>query len=267
MLIGARSGSPRAGWGSIDDGGSSGSSSGSSTSRSATVSVPVAPAAPPAYLEPALNKVTTPTVDAARDARKKALLDQLQARMSQDLVVDRNNPVIRSQADAYSANAERARRQYLSNIAERSSPYSTGNMRNEERMTAERLGQNVGGFEAELMGRELAARRQEIQAALDSMGNLLTEAERQQLQRELAAADNALQRYGIENQNSQFYAGLSQSDKHFYDQLAQSGRLADLENDYRNRSLAQSQGQWLDKLGFDTADRQAYWDAVRRGIL
>jgi hypothetical protein len=205
---------------------------------------------------------TTPPVD-----NKTALMNQLRQRMEQSLQIDPNDPIIRNQADAYAARAERARRNYLADTAESSSPYSTGKMRNEARMTAESLGQDTAGFEAELRGRELAARRQEIQQALDSMGNLLTESERQALQRELAAADNALRRYGIDTQNSQFYAGLSQSDKHFYDQLSQAERLAMLDDRFRGRQLDLQDTQFRDRLGFDTADRQAYWDALRRGIM
>jgi hypothetical protein len=216
---------------------------------------------------PGLRPPMPPVANPEQDARKKALMDQLTQRMQQDLKIDRNDPIIRNQADTYSANAERSRRNYLSEIAEGNSPYATGAMRNEQRMSAEKLGQNTAGFEAQLMGRELAARREEIQSALDSMGNLLTESERQQLQRELADADNALRKYGMDTQNSQFYANLSQADKHFYDQLSQQDRLALMDSDFRNRQLDQSDSQWRDKLGFDTSDRQSYWDAVRRGLL
>jgi hypothetical protein len=227
----------------------------------------VSAARPATPADGAMSSVVAKTGDNLPADNKAALMQLLRQRMTQDLTIDPNNPVIRNQSDAYSAKAERARRNYLADTAESRSPYATGSMRNEARMTAEKLGQDTAGFQAELMGRELTNRRQEIQQALDSMGNMLTESERQALQRELAAADNALKRYGIDTQNSQYFAGLSQSDKHFYDQLSQADRLANLDDSFRNKQLGQQDSQFRDEMGFNTADRQAYWDAVRRGIL
>lgn len=203
----------------------------------------------------------------AQDPRMTGLINDLTTRAHQTLNLDPNDPIIKNQVDAYSANAQRARRDYLGDNAESNSPYATGAQQGAARMTAEKLGQDTSGFQSELMGRELTARRQEIQSALDSMGNLLTEQQRQGLQRELAAADNSLKRYGIDTQNNQYFAGLSQNDRQFMQQLSQQGRLADAENGFRYAQLGQDNSHFLDNMGFQTADRQAYWDAVHSGEI
>jgi hypothetical protein len=203
----------------------------------------------------------------AGSSMKDQLMQQLLARSQQGLNIDPNDPVIKQQTDAYSAQAQRARRDYLADTAEGSSPYATGAQRGEERMTAEKLGQDVGGFEAQLVGRELTARRDEVQHALDSMGSLLTEQDRQALQRELAKLDDATRRYGIDTQNAQYYAGLGSADKHFYDQLAQNDRFQGSDDAFRKAQMSQNQSQFLDELGFKTSDRQAWWDAVRSGLI
>lgn len=228
-----------------------------------------APGAPGGLVTPAnsAGSGTTSDVNTALADPKAALTRQLMERMRQDLTFDRNDPAVKAQSDAYSANAERARRDYLSDSAESKSPYATGAMRGEERMTAEKLGQDTGNFEAQLMSRELTARREQIQSALDSMGAQLTEGERQQLQRELAQLDAATRNHATDSQNAQFYAGLSQSDKHFYDQLSQQDRLAYMDDAFRRSQLGQNDTQFRDTLGFNTADRQSYWDSVRRGLI
>lgn len=203
--------------------------------------------------------------DGLPDDNKAALMQLLRQRMSQSLEIDPNDPIIRNQSEAFDAKAERARRNYLGDVAESSSPYGTGAMRGEERMTAEKMGQASAGFEAELMGRELTARRDEIRHALDSMGNLLTEGERQALQLELAKMDDALKRYSIATQDKQYYAGLGQADKHFYDELAQRDQFGEADDAFRWAQLGQNDSQFRDRLGFDYSDRQAYWDNVRRG--
>jgi hypothetical protein len=201
------------------------------------------------------------------DPTTQSFLQQLQQRAHQSLEVGANDPIIKGQTDAFRAEGERARRNFLGDAAESGSPYATGAQQGQARMSAEKLGQNVGGFQAELMGRELTARRDEIQQALATMGSTLSEHDRQALQKELALIDDSTKRYGINTQNSQFYAGLSQNDKHFYDQLSQADRLAMMDDSFRRDQLGQNDTQFRDTLGFNTADRTAYWDAVNRGLV
>lgn len=142
------------------------------------------------------------------------LYKMLMARAKQGTAIDKNDPNIRQQADPYAAAQERARRNYLGDVAERSGPLA--NMRGEQRMAMERAGQASGLFESQLIGRELESRRNEIQHALDSLGARLSEDQRLALQRELGYLNDATSRYGISingaNQANQIGLGYSQLD-------------------------------------------------------
>lgn len=136
------------------------------------------------------------------DPRADQLFNMLLGRAQQGLAIDRNDPRIRAQSDAYAANAERSRRNYLADLAEQEGPIA--NLRGEQRLSAERMGQATGAFEAELLGRELTARREEIAQALASMQGLLTTDQQLTLQRELALIDDATRRLQIDQQGQQF---------------------------------------------------------------
>lgn len=187
----------------------------------------------------------TDRIQKEQDARlRQQLIDTLMARSTQSLNVDaKTDPNIRNQADPYAAAQTRAARSTLSSLAEKSSPYS--DLSAQTRLANEHAAQNSGGFEAQLIGREIDARRQEIQSALTSMGNLLTEEQRQALTRELAQLSDATQRYGI-------------------DSSATTAKNA--QNLSWNEAMMQNQ-QFLDQLGFNTTDRASYWDAVRSGAI
>jgi len=145
-------------------------------------------------------------------------------RIKQPRTPDRNDPVIRAQADAYGAAQTRSSRNYLSDMAEKNSPYF--NMAGEERLAAERAGQNTGEFEAELIGREQDARRQEIQQDLELYGSQLTEQERQSLQMELAQMQLGEQR-----------AGRFMSHDEYLRDLALRKWIADNADDYRRTGI------------------------------
>lgn len=123
------------------------------------------------------------------------------------------DPIIRGQVDAFGAQTERARRNYLSDVAEQRGPYA--NIQGERRMSAEKAGQAVGGFQAQLLGRELTARRDEIAQALAQMGGMLSGDQTRALQGELAAIDSQLRRdlgfAGIAAQRDLGFAGLDVS--------------------------------------------------------
>lgn len=198
--------------------------------------VPIAPMPAP----------TVPTT--SRSADMDALVKQLQARATQSTVVDGTDPNVRRQADAFSAQQERARREYLADQAEGNSPYSTGAQAGLERMTAEKAGQASGQFESELINRELTTRRSEIQNALESMGNILTDEEKNGLQRELSNLNASLETAKMNTQNNQFFAGLNQEDKQFLSQLTQNERFKGMDDTYRRMELAQNQSQFVAKL-------------------
>lgn len=202
------------------------------TSASSSVQAAVQPAA-----------VNTVSIEEQRkqaedEALRQQLIEQLTKRAQQGLAIDRNDPNIRVQADAYSANEERARRNYLADIAEQAGPLA--NLRGEQRLAAERVGQRTGSFEAELIGRELVAKRTEISDALESMRGMLTTGQEMSLRKELALMDDAIKRLQIKNQSTQFGQNLNEQARQFN---------ADLE--FKNRSLAEQSKQAANQLGFN----------------
>jgi hypothetical protein len=164
-------------------------------------------------------------------------------RARQGTAIDRSNPNVRAQADAFSAQQERAQRNYLADLAESSGPLA--NLRGEQRMAAERAGQASGAFEAQLMGREIEARRQEIQAALTELRGMLTADQQMALQRELASLNDATARLGIQTQAA----------------TAQGNR------DLQWQQALLQNSQFMQNLGLQAEDRASYWDAVRSGLL
>ncbi len=155
------------------------------------------------------------------------LYNTLLGRAQQSTDISRSDPAVRAQADAYAANTDRSRQDFLQSQAERGDPYGAGYQGGQERITAEHAGQANAGFEAELMGRELTARRDQIQNALTQMGGMLSQEQTIALQRELARMNDALQRRGQDLNQNQFDA----------------------------------------TLGFNVDDRSSYWDAIRTGLL
>lgn len=174
---------------------------------------------------------------AANKQKADALYGQLEARSKQALAVDRNDPVIRAQSDAFNANQERSRRNYLADLAERSGPLA--NLRGEQRMASERAGQASGSFEAELMGRELTSRRAEIADALHGMRGMLSADQQNNLQRELSSLDAAIKQTQLGVNKEQFGNDLA----YRYANLAQQG-------DQFTRNLGQQESQFGRDLGY-----------------
>ncbi len=136
------------------------------------------------------------------DPRSGQLFDLLMQRATQGLNVDRNTPVIRQQSDAFAAQDERNRRNYLSQVAEQGGP--NANIAAETRASAETVGQQTGAFEGQLLAQELSARRTEIAQDLSLYASQLSDTQRMQLQQQLAIMDNALQQAQLAQGSYQF---------------------------------------------------------------
>jgi rhamnose utilization protein RhaD (predicted bifunctional aldolase and dehydrogenase) len=94
---------------------------------------------------------------------------QLKQRAQFNYGLDRNDPIIKGQVDAYRAEQQRGAQRNQQQAAEAMGPYATGALRNEQRMTNEQSGQNTANFQSQLMGRELDSRRgQDLQ--LEQLG-------------------------------------------------------------------------------------------------
>lgn len=178
-----------------------------------------------------------PGTGASGDLRSQ-IVNQLLQRSQQSLY-DKNDPAIRAQADSYSADVERQKRNYLADLAEKAGPGA--NLRGEQRVANERAGQAVGKFSAGLIGEQINARRQEIAQALQMLQGQLTSEQEMSLRRELASMDDATKRLGIDVQR---------------EGLGLDWRKALLQNDQFGRDL-----------GLRAEDRYNYWDAVNRGLF
>ncbi len=157
-------------------------------------------------------------------AQGQAIFDLLMKRANQGEVVDPNDPILKSQVDAYGAQQERARRNYLSGEAERQG--ANTNLGAETRSSEETVGQNIGAFQGQLMQRELDARRQEIESALSGAAGFLTQEQQMALQEELA-------KLSLAQQESQFGRSQGQQESQFGRSLAEQAYEADT-NQYNN---------------------------------
>ncbi len=138
--------------------------------------------------------LTRPFGSGINSDKSNQLYSMLMDRAGQSLKVNRQDPVIQQQTDAYGATQERSRRAYLQDLAESGGP--NANISAETRASAEKVGQNTAGFEGALMQQELTARRQEIESALSGAYGLLTAEQQMALQEELQQmqlAQNAYQ--------------------------------------------------------------------------
>lgn len=208
----------------------------------------------------------------AERAETKAKADTLYATLStranQGTAIDRNDPIIRAQADAFSANQIRARRNYLSDTAERRGPLA--NIQGERRVTAEKVGQSTGAFEASLLQQELTAKRAEIATALATQGQILSAEQTRDLQSKLAVMDQAIKEASTNNTSR----GLDLTDKGLNNSFALGQGDLDLRKmlglgdlDLRKLGLTQQNDQFLRQLGFNDWDKQMYYDLVQRGVL
>lgn len=127
--------------------------------------------------------------------RADALYSRLNERASQSTAIDANDPIIKGQTDAFRNEQTRAQRDYISDTAEQAGPLA--NIQGERRMAAEKVGQGVSGFQAELLARELSARREEIAQALQMSGGLLSADQTRNLQAQLGQMDQAIKEAGV----------------------------------------------------------------------
>lgn len=108
-----------------------------------------------------------------------------------------NDPIIRSQVDAFGANNQRSQRNYLSQLAEQASTTGGGgaNISAETRRAAEAGAQSTATFQGQLMSQELAARRQEVESALSGASGMLTAQQQLALTEELTQISTAERAY------------------------------------------------------------------------
>lgn len=202
---------------------------------------------------------------AAQETERKTKADQLfgtyQDRANQTLAFNAQDPIISGQVDAYRAEQERSKRNYLSDLAEKAGP--NANLLAEERLANEHLGSNVSGYQAKLMSDELTNRRAEIAQALASEGSMLSLDQQQQLQEKLASIDALLKQQGITQSGQLGNRGLD---------ITSQGQL--LQNSLGNRGLDNdwakallSNDQFYGNLGLQAEQAAAYQRDLENGWL
>jgi hypothetical protein len=149
---------------------------------------------------------------------RDALFQQLMARATQGTAVNANDPNIRQQVDPAVAQMERAKRNYLGDMAEKAGPL--GNIAGETRMANERFGQHAGLFEGEIIGREIQAKRDEIESALQMAIGMGNHDMALQLQRQLAEMGDRSRSADRAQQQSQFLSSQNQANDQFMRELA-----------------------------------------------
>jgi len=163
-----------------------------------------------------------PTAYTSNPAAQSALMQALMARLTQNKVPGKDDPTIREASDRFAAQQERARRLSESEAAERLSAKrlgSSGVMDVERRMASERAGEASGAFESQLVLREIDARRQEIQQAIQSLQGIISQDQMMALQRELANLNAALDRERLASSTGLGYAQLAQQASQFGDTM------------------------------------------------
>jgi hypothetical protein len=150
--------------------------------------------------------------------QRDALFQQLMARATQGTAVNANDPNIRQQVDPAVAQMERAKRNYLGDMAEKAGPL--GNIAGETRMANERFGQQAGLFEGEIIGREIQAKRDEIESALQMAIGMGNHDMALQLQRQLAEMGDRSRSADRAQQQSQFLSSQNQANDQFMRELA-----------------------------------------------
>lgn len=185
---------------------------------------------------PGAAPAATTTNQGTQDVVRNSYLQQA----TQGTRIDTADPNFRQQVDPFAAAVTREKRDFLSDQAEKAGPYATGALRGQARMASERAGQAIGSFEADLVGRELTNRRNEIQAALDGLRGQISDDQQRMLQRELAALQAEIQRLSINTGADVARSGQS---------LQQ--RLAQMQDAFNRAQLAQQDRQFGDTLGFN----------------
>lgn len=191
---------------------------------------------------------SAPTQNTTNQGTQDVLRNTYLKQVTQGTQIDaQNDPNIRQQSDAFAAAQERARRDQASDIAEKfAGTGQTGAQTVEQRMLNEKAQQGRASFEADLVGRELQTRRDEIKDALGNLGGMLSDDQNRALQLELAKLDAQIKKAGISTSES-----LGRSELALKDKLGMGGLNVDLA-----RLLTQN-GQFNKSLGFQIGDREA----------
>jgi len=214
-----------------------------------------------------------PTNTTANQGTQDVVRNSYLERATQGTDVSVNDPNIKAQLEPYAAATERARRQAISEAAEKNSAMGLGNsgaMEAESRLLTERAGQANGLYASQLVGREIDQRRTEIKDALASLqqqiaadqANATTRdlaGNQNQLQRDLAAQQTALQKELAQLDAQMKELGITTGANTAAAELALRERLGMAGIDVDKLRLMLEDQHFGDELGFNIQDRTQYW--------
>ncbi len=172
---------------------------------------PVAP--PPVSAPPPVVPPTPVTPGAVTPAGTDIFRDALIKQMGQNEIPSVNDAAIKAQLDPFAAAQTRAMRDEIRSGAEGAFADDQDFGVPERVAAAERAGQNTGLKAADLVGRELTARRQQISDALGKYGDQLSAEQQRQLTAKLAEIDATLKSRGLDITESQGNRGLDLNEK------------------------------------------------------
>jgi hypothetical protein len=194
---------------------------------------------------PGAPPTTNTTNQGVQDTVRNTYLEQA----TQSPIPKATDPTIAAQVDPYRAEIERQKNDYINQQAESAGPYATGALRGQERAASEHAGQAVASFAGQAVGNELVARRQEIQQALSGLTGLLDADQTRALQQKLADIDAQLKTLGISTG-----ATTAENQLGVQKELGIGNLNLGMINALLNNQ------QFGDQLGFNIADREAYYN-------
>lgn len=224
---------------------------------------PAAPAAAPAAPAGADNTAAMLQYmqqrDTQRDTENAALKEAQRSKLLELMGQDTNaasvsDPDLKPQADAYRLAQDRSAQQQREQLAERaafmglnSGGQGSGAFESGIQGITEQAGENTAGFNADLIGRKIDARRQQLMQALQLADALGARSESQTLQSQLAALDAQMRQnaLGVQNDLGRGQLGLgllntTLNNQQFYDRLGY---------DYAGLSTQANRDAYLAALG------------------
>lgn len=188
-------------------------------------------APPPPGTTHSATPTAAPTQNTSNQGGQDVYRNTLIAQMAQDEIPDVNDKVIKAQLDPYRAEFTRQMRGEVRDEAEQAFAGGQDYGSPEKVAALERAGHKTGLMASDLVGRELQARRDQIESSLAEFGKTMSEDQRRALEKEQADLDRQLkEKLGDADIRLQ-----EEDQKIRREGLAQTGALGGRELDIRER--------------------------------
>jgi hypothetical protein len=178
---------------------------------------PQAPPAAPGDLAGPQAQSVPPAAPTVNTAFKDALLAQLGVNQQAPSL---NDPALKGQSDAFALAQTRSRDAARSALAERMAQeggpgVNSGAFNQDLAGLFQQQGEAEGAFNANLVGKELQNRRDQLVQYMTMAGNQMNAEEARSLQKQLADIDAGLKQQGMSQQESQFGRTLGEQGRQF----------------------------------------------------